>query len=444
MIVKNAILELDITGIDYMGYGISHYDNHTIFVDNALVGERVKAQINKVNDRLAFGKTLEIINKSLDRIKPECLYSTSCGGCNFLHVTYESELKIKEEILKNTISKMVKGLNYKPIIAMDSPYNYRNKISLPVGFDDEFITGFYHERSHRIIPSKECLIEQTYARNIVNKIVDYLNKSKLQPYNEETNSGDIRHLVLRGNHFGEFMVTLVFREYSKKIIEFVKSIQIDRVVSLFININPNKTNVILGDSYYHISGIDYLREELFDNNYKIHPNSFFQVNYYGMEKLYKKAIEYLNPSKDDTIIDAYCGIGSIALSVAKHVNKVYGIEVIKEAIDNAKENASNNKIDNAEFLLGKCEDLISDLVSNKKIDGIIVDPPRKGCETKFLDAIIANKIPKIVYISCGPAALARDLKYLIENDYEVKELTPVDMFPRTMHVETVVALSLKK
>ena len=445
MLLKNAILELEITDLDYEGLGISHSDGYTIFVKDALVGEVVKARIEKVGKNIAFGKAIFHIKKSPNRINPPCPYYAKCGGCNMMHMSYEEEMKMKKQFFIATINKMVKDINIDDVIHSDNPYNYRNKIQLPVGYvDDSFVVGFYQERSHNLIPSNSCLIENENARKVINNVIELLNESNIYPYDETSHTGDLRHLVLRTNSKNEFMLIMVFRELKPKIIKFVNSINIPMVKSLYANINPNKTNVILGKEFIHISGDEYLEEELFGNRFNIHPNSFFQVNYNQMKKLYKTAIDMLSPKQDEVVIDAYSGIGTITLSIAPHVKKVYGIEIVEEAVHNANENKRRNNITNAEFILGKCEDEIMNLVSKEKVDAILMDPPRKGSDQKFLDTVINAKINKIVYISCGPAALARDLKYLIENGYELKKIVLVDMFSRTSNIECVCTLTLAK
>ena len=359
-----------------------------------------------------------------------------------MHMKYEEELRIKRNAFETTIAKMVKNPPIKRVVGSDTPYNYRNKIQLPVDYEnDEFVVGFYQERSHNIIKSDSCLIENENARTIINEVLELLNESNIYPYIEENHMGDLRHLVLRVNSKNEFMLIMVVKENKPKIAKFINQLKSPLLKSVYINVNPNKTNVILGKEFIHVKGSEFIEEELFGNKFIIHPNSFFQVNYKQMLKLYKTAIDLLNPKKDETVIDAYCGIGTITLSLAKHVKKVYGIEIVSEAIDNANENKKRNNITNAEFILGKCEEEIMELVSKNKIDAIMMDPPRKGSDKNFLDTVINAKINKIVYISCGPAALARDLAYLKENGYEIKEIVLVDMFSRTTNIESVVLLS---
>ena len=444
MLQKNAILELEITDMDCEGLGIAHIDEYTVFVRNALKGEVVKARVEKAGKKILFAKAIHHLKYSPERITPPCPYYAKCGGCNMMHMTYEEELKVKRNAFENTISKMVKNPPITRVIGSDCVYNYRNKIQLPVGYeDDHFVVGFYQERSHNIIKSDSCLIENENARTIINEVLELLDESNIYPYIEENHIGDLRHLVLRVNSKNEFMLIMVVKENKPKITKFIQQLKSPLLKSVYINVNPNKTNVILGKEFIHVKGDEFIEEELFGNKFIIHPNSFFQVNYKQMLKLYQTAIDLLNPKKDETVIDAYSGIGTITLSLAKHVKKVYGIEVVSEAIDNANENKKRNKITNAEFILGKCEDEIMELVEKDKIDAIMMDPPRKGSDKNFLDTVINAKIDKIVYISCGPAALARDLAYLTENGYELKEIVLVDMFSRTTNIESISLLCRK-
>ena len=305
---------------------------------------------------------------------------------------------MKKNFFINTISKMVKNPPIEDLIGSDNPYNYRNKIQLPVGYvDDSFVVGFYQERSHNIIPSDTCLIENEQARTVINEILDLLNESNIYPYDEENHTGDLRHLVIRTNSKNEFMLIMVLRENKPKVMKFIQQIKSPLIKSLYLNINPNKTNVILGKEFIHVAGNPYLEEELFGNKFNIHPNSFFQVNYNQMKKLYKCAIDMLDAQKNEIVIDAYSGIGTITLSIAPYAKKVYGIEVVGEAVENANENKVRNNIKNVEFIHGKCEEEIMKLVSKEKIDAIMMDPPRKGSDQQFLDTVINAKINKIVH-----------------------------------------------
>ena len=444
MLEKNQIIELEITDFDYDGFGISHFDNHTIFVSDALIGEKHLVKLLKVNKTIAFAKSEKIIIKSPNRVEPKCPYYKLCGGCNLMHLNYEEQLKVKVNALKNTLTKMIGEVKLEEVIKADRIWNYRNKISLPVGnYNNGLVTGFYQKRSHNIISANSCLIEQEGSRIIVQKILKILEENNFSSYDELAFKGDIRHLVLRANTRSEFMLIVVANSNVECLINVLKQVKIDNLVSIFINVNKMHNNVILSDEYIHVNGSNYLEEVLFENVYQIHPNSFLQVNYQMMKKLYSKAIEVGNFNKDEIVLDAYCGIGTIGLSLANKVKEIIGVEIVPEAIKNAKENAKRNKIDNATFYLGAAEELISDILKEKKIDTIILDPPRKGTTESFINAVANNKIEKVIYISCGPKSLARDLKMFLNLGYEIKSITPVDLFPHTSHIETIIGLYLK-
>ena len=443
MLEKNNLVELTIEDIDYEGLGIAHYDNHTIFVKNALPGEKVIALIMRVTSRIAFAKVHEFIKKASCRIESKCPYYRLCGGCNLLHVDYNEGLALKKKALEKTLEKQNGKLVICDIIPTKE-YHYRNKVSLPIrNIDGKLVVGFYREGSHDLIPSDSCLIEDELSRNIVNQYLKLFNDNHLEAFNETSDTGLLKHFVIRTNEKRQAMVTIVIKNESKKLVDLLLQNPIDNVASVYLNINSKNTNVILGDKYIHVLGDKYLEETILGNVYKIHPNSFMQVNKVGMEILYKEAIRLLDLNKDDIVLDAYCGIGTISLSLARNVKKVIGVEIVPEAIINAKENAMNNNINNAEFYCGKAEDLINDLVKKESISKLIVDPPRKGVDVSFLDTIINQYINRIVYVSCNPATLSRDLSYLVNYGYEINHIQPVDMFAGSMHIETICLLTLK-
>jgi len=444
MLNKNEIIELVITDFDYDGYGISHHDGYTIFVANSLIGEKVLAKILKVNKTIAFAKTETILSSSKERREPPCPYYQLCGGCNLMHLSYNEQLKVKVNALRNTLNKMIDVKDINPIVKADNIYNYRNKISLPVGSDENgLIVGFYQKRSHHIIPSTNCLLEQSGAREIVNEVLSILNKNKFSAYDEISFKGDIRHLVLRANHKGEFMLCVVANNNIEKLKKVLSNLNINNLVSIYINVNQYHNNVILSKDFIHIAGQEVLEEEILGQKYLIHPNSFLQVNYEMMEKLYNTAISKLSLSGNETVLDSYCGVGTIGLSFANRVGKIIGVEIEEEAVINAKENAKRNNINNAFFYADSSENFINNL-ENEKIDILVMDPPRSGSKESFLEAVCKRQIEKIVYISCGPTSLARDLKYLLDNGYQLTDVIPVDLFPNTSHVETVCCLVKQK
>ncbi len=444
---ENEEITLDIIDIDHLGLGIGKVDNFPIFIDNAIPGEKVVARIEKLTKNLGQAKNIKIIEESNNREKNICTYYSKCGGCNIMHLKYDYQIKYKTDITKKTIRK-VSGLN--PIIhdcvKNEKIYGYRNKVQVPLSLvDGEIISGFYEEKSHTIVPMTNCLIEPIETSSIINDLKEMFKELNISIYNEQTNKGSIRHIMCRINNEEEIMLVIVATNNLKEINQISKEIikKHPKIVSIYLNINNQKTNVVLGKEFKLIEGQAFITETINNLKFNVHPNSFLQVNHDQCEKLYDKAIEYANLSKDDIVIDAYCGIGSITLNLAKKAKKVYGIEIVKEAIDNANENKKINNIDNVEFICGPCENEIKKLVSKEKIDVIVFDPPRKGCDIEFLNTVIDMKIPKIVYISCKTSTFARDAKILSENGYELIEVTPFDLFSHSTHVETVAFLSIK-
>ncbi len=439
---KNDLINIKIDGIDYLGNGIAHRDGQTIICKEAILYEEIETLILKSNKNITFSKINKINKPSKYRINPPCEYYKLCGGCNLLHVDYKYQIERKKQKVETPLKKMVKGIKINSIISSDNIYNYRNKIQVPIGYDNGFIKGFYRENSHDIIKSDNCLIEPIISKEVFDKLLPLLEKHNILAYNEENNTGELRHVLLRVNNKNDVMIVFVSRvNIENKINNIVN--EIDFIFkSVYLNINDKVTNVVLGKEFIHIKNELFIEEEINNIKFNIHPNSFFQVNHSQMVKLYNKALEILDLNKDDVVIDAYSGIGSISLNLAKQCKYVYGIEVVKEAVDNANYNKQINNINNVEFVLGKCEDTINNLVKNKTINAIVVDPPRKGCDEFFLETIVNNKIEKILYISCNPSSLARDLKYLNEF-YNIDEVHLVDMFSHTHHVESITCMTLK-
>ncbi|MFI3329404.1 MAG: 23S rRNA (uracil(1939)-C(5))-methyltransferase RlmD [bacterium] len=440
---KNDLINIKIDGIDYLGNGIAHHDGQTIICKEAILYEEIETLILKTNKNITFSKINKITKPSKYRIEPVCPYYKLCGGCNLLHVDYKYQIEMKKQMVETTLNKMVKGIKVNSIISSDNTFNYRNKIQVPIGYkDNTFIKGFYRENSHEIIPSDNCLIEPSVSKEVFDKLLPLLKIHNVLPYNEEDNTGELRHVLLRTNTKDDVMIVFVSRvNITNKINNILNDLDFN-FKSVYLNINDKKTNVVLGKEFIHLKNELFIEEEINDIKFNIHPNSFFQVNHAQMVKLYNKGIEMLGLNKDDVVIDAYCGLGSITLNLAKKCKHVYGIEVVKEAIDNANNSKSINNINNVDFLLGKCEDVITDLVNNKTINAIVVDPPRKGCDEYFLETIVKNKINKILYISCNPSSLARDLKYLNEF-YNIEEVHLVDMFSHSHHTESLVKMTLK-
>jgi 23S rRNA (uracil1939-C5)-methyltransferase len=446
---KNDIIKLKITGMTHDGSGVGRYDGMAAFVQNTAIGDEIEALVMKVKKTYAFAKVQKIITPSKDRIDPECKVFLSCGGCRYQHITYESELKIKEQKVKDSIERVGKiSAPVNPIIPSDDIFRYRNKGQYPVSKnkDGKTVFGFFAPHSHRVIACDDCLLAPEDFKDILSKIGNFADENNISVYDESTNLGLLRHICLRKPHnSGEIMVMLVINgdkipneEKLTDILSENKSVK-----SIVININKSDTNVILGDKNRVIFGDGYITDTLCGLKFRISPNSFYQVNGKQTEKLYNKAREYANLKKDDVLLDLYCGVGTIGLTMAKDCKELYGVEIVDEAVQNAKENARINNIDNAHFYAGDAT-LLANKLKEKKINPnvVIVDPPRKGLSPELIETITADFKPdRVVYVSCDPATLARDSEIFEGKGYLVKQITPVDMFPRTVHVETVVLMS---
>ena len=456
IVKKNEIYKTEITDLSNDGQGIGKVEGFTVFSERTIPGDFVEIKMIKTNKTYGYGKLLKIITPSINRTAAKCDVSDKCGGCSLQYMDYGAQLKHKQKIVKDCLERIggfknIGEITYE-IIGMDDPYHYRNKAQFPVSksaLHNCANIGFFAKRSHEIINLKSCNISHKANDQILDIFRTFINENivKFSPYDEINHTGLIRHIFTRvGFYTGDIMVCIVinsdsFPDCRELIMELSR---INGMKSIMININKNKTNVILGDKNKILWGNDYIFDYIGDKKFKISVNSFFQINPAQTEKLYKKAVEFAGVSKNDICIDAYCGIGTISLILAPHVKKVYGIEIIPQAISDAIENAELNSIKNAEFIAGTSENVIPELINNgEKIDLIVVDPPRKGCDIKLIESIIESKIKKLVYISCDPATLSRDLKLLTNEAYELKKIQPVDMFPHTMHVETIALLHRK-
>ncbi|MBR6072570.1 MAG: 23S rRNA (uracil(1939)-C(5))-methyltransferase RlmD [Acholeplasmatales bacterium] len=434
--------KVTIESFDINGYGVCHIDSKIVFVIGAVIDEEVIVEIINVHKKYAFAKLVRILKESPLRVEADCPYYKYCGGCDMMHISYEEECKIKEFRVTQTL----RGLDYKllPIIKADNIYGYRNKVMVPFckDIDDDILYGFYQKDSHEIVSIDNCLISDELTNKILNYICKYLNIFHISIYDEKSHTGLFKEVMVRHTKLNEYMVVLVTTEYYdfsnlvNYLIEDFKEIK-----SIYLNINSKKTNVVLSNEYKLIYGNETIIEDILGLKFNVSPASFMQVNNSQCEKLYSKAIKLANLDKNMNVIDAYCGMGSITLNIAKNVNKVYGIEIVESAIENANNNKLLNNINNAEFILGPCEEKIKELSNMTNIDVIFFDPPRKGCDIEFLNTVISMKIPKIIYISCNVATCARDIKILEENGYKLETVVPVDLFPRTLHVETVCLLN---
>ena len=451
MVEKNKEYILDIISIGYEGEGIAKIEGYPIFIEGAILGEKVKALIVKVKKNYAYGKLIEVIESSSERIEPKCSIYKRCGGCTVQHMSYKKQLDYKFERVKDCITK-IGGLSEELVkypIGMDNPERYRNKVQLPVGMvKGELNIGFYASRSHNIIDLDTCLIQDKVADRVTNLARQWMLKYNIQPASVDgvfNKKGLIRHIMIRkGFTTNEVMVVLVAtKDKIPYINEFINEIveKIDGIKSIVLNVNKENTNVILGQECITLWGEDTITDYIDNFKFNISPLSFFQVNPVQTEKLYSKALEYAGLTGEETVFDAYCGTGTITLFLSQKAKKAYGVEIIEPAIINARENARINNIENAEFFVGKSEEVIPELIEKGIApEVIVVDPPRKGCDIKLLEAIGKAKPKKVVYVSCDPSTLARDLKILEEQGYKTEEVQPVDMFPMTSHIENVTLL----
>ena len=447
---KNQTITLHIEDLTHEGSGVGKVDGYPIFVPYALPGEETKVKVIKVNKKYAFGKLLETVKGSKHRVTPPCNVFYKCGGCQIQHMSYEMQLEMKRNQVKNVMKKVahLPDVPVHPTLGMEDPWRYRNKIQIPVGEKDgELITGFYRQRSHDIIDDMEtCVIQNELGDRMVEAVRRIDNDLGISAYDEKAHKGTLRHIVVRTAFETEdVMVILVTRtDTLPHKIELIEQLTetYPAVKSIIQNINDAQTNVIFGKKSKVLFGEDHIIDTIGDLKFAISAKSFYQVNPTQTKVLYDKALEFANVGAEDTVIDAYCGIGTISLFLAKEAKKVYGVEIVPEAIDNAKENAKLNGITNAEFVVGQAEKVMPWWTAQGlRPDVIVVDPPRKGCDEALLEAMIAMQPKRIVYVSCNPSTLARDLRILEDGGYSTKEVQPVDMFPQTGHVECVALMS---
>lgn len=447
------------TGMD--GEGIGKVDGYTLFIKDAVIGDTVSAKIMKAKKNYAYAKLEKVIKPSPFRVEPRCKYARVCGGCQMQAVSYEEQLRFKERKVFHDLvriggfSEEEIGKVMEPIIGMKEPFYYRNKAQYPIGTDREgrLIAGFYAGRTHSIIANTDCKLGITANRKILEAILTFMEENHIPAYDEEIHQGLVRHVLIRcGFVTGEVMVCLVINgkvfPQAKELTDCLLRLNLSDddknrcITSICTSSNTKDTNVIMGESFDVIYGNGYITDYIGDVAFRISPLSFYQVNPAQTAKLYELALEYANLSGRETVWDLYCGIGTISLFLAKKAGQVYGVEIIPQAIANARENAALNGIANAEFFVGKAEEVLPEKYEKEQIkaDVIVVDPPRKGCDEKCLNTMVKMKPNRIVYVSCDPATLARDLKYLCGNGYELKRVRAVDQFGQTVHVETVACL----
>ena len=444
MLSKNKEYVVDIVDIGQGGVGIGKYEGFTVFVEGGLIQDKVKVRINKSKKNYAVGDIVEIIEKSPFRVDRICSDDLKdCGGCQIQELDYNKQLELKTNEVKQVISRIGKLENVEihETIGMQSPCRYRNKAQFPIqNIFGSTAIGFYKKKSHDVIPTDMCVIQHDINDKIIKIIKTYIQAYNVSIYNETTHTGVLRHLVTKvGFTTNEVMVVLVANGTNLPHLNELASVLKENILgfkTLVLNVNKAKTNVILGKENKVIYGNGKINDYIGDLVFEISPLSFFQVNPVQTEVLYNKALEYAELKENDTVFDIYCGIGSISLFLAQKATKVYGIEIVEDAIKDAKINAKLNNLNNVEFYVGKAEEVVPKMYSEgKTANVVVVDPPRKGCDEKVLDTIVSMKPDRVVYVSCNPSTLARDLAYLDERGYKCVEIQPVDMFPHTMHVE---------
>lgn len=453
---KNDEFELEIDDIGTEGEGIAHIDGYALFIKDAIPGDVVRTKVIKAKKNYGYGRLIEIVKPSKDRVEPVCPVARQCGGCQIQHLSYDAQLAYKENKIKNCLVRLGKFPKeqideiMEPLMGMEEPYHYRNKAQFPVGRnkDGELVTGFYASRTHSIIPATNCAIQDKRNEEILNTVLVFMKEFGIEPYDEVTHTGLVRHILTRvGYHTGEIMVCLVLNGKSLPHQDvFVERLaKIDGMKSISINVNREKTNVILGNKVKTLWGADYIVDSIGTIKYQISPLSFYQVNPVQTQKLYQTALDYAGLTGNEIVWDLYCGIGTISLFLAKQAKMVYGVEIVPEAIADANRNKEFNQIENVEFFVGASETVLPEKYRESggkmSADVIVVDPPRKGCDVSLLQTILDMGPERVVYVSCDPATLARDLRFLCDGGYELKKVRGCDMFGHSGHVETVVLMS---
>ena len=452
---KNQEFTVSIEDMSEDGAGIGKLDGYIWFIKDAVIGDVVRARAMKMKKNYGFARLMEILTPSEARVEPKCPVARQCGGCQLQAMSYEEQLKFKERKVKNHLLRIGKfkedEIHMLPIMGMKEPWRYRNKAQFPFGLDKNgnIVAGFYAGRTHDIIECEDCLLGVEENKDILGIIKGFMRVHGIRPYDETTHKGLVRHALIRkGFHSGEIMVCLVINgkdiPAKEQLVE--ELCQVKGMTSISYSINQEKTNVIMGKEIVNLYGPGYITDNIGNVTYQISPLSFYQVNPVQTEKLYGTALEYAGLTGNETVWDLYCGIGTISLFLAQNAKKVYGVEIVPQAIEDARRNAALNNITNAEFFTGKAEEVLPEQYEKNKVyaDVIVVDPPRKGCDQVCLDTILKMAPKRVVYVSCDSSTLARDLRYLADGGYEVEKVRCCDMFGQSCHVETVVLLSHKK
>ncbi|MBE6845502.1 MAG: 23S rRNA (uracil(1939)-C(5))-methyltransferase RlmD [Ruminococcus sp.] len=448
---KNQIVELEITDITSDGNGVGRYESMAVFVPETAVGDLLRVKIVKVLKSYCFGIVDEIISPSPDRVHTDCPHFPKCGGCSFRHISYESEAKLKEKFVYDAFTRIGKiQTEFMPVLSCEASDRYRNKAQYPVGISDEGnICGFYAKRSHRIMSGYDCrLLPENFGR-ISEFITEYTNKNNIRGYDEKNGSGVLRHIFIRqGYHSKELMICFVVKkDIAQRLMPLCERLKekFEETKSIVMNINPDNTNVILGKRTVNLYGNGCISDTMCGNVIDIAPEAFYQVNTNQAERLYAQATEFAEFKGDELLLDLYCGAGTIGLSMADRVKKLVGVEIIPQAVENAKKNAEINGVENAEFICADAGMAAKQLAKKGlKPDVVVLDPPRKGCDADTLEAVVSMSPQKIVMISCNPATAARDCGVLCEKGYKAQKVRAVDLFPRTTHVECVVLMSRNK
>ncbi len=448
---KNKQYTLEITDVTNDGNGVGKIDGYTIFVPAVVTGDVIQVLIVKVKSAYGYGKLLQIITPSPNRITPGCPASVRCGGCSFMHIKYDFQLELKKNFIIDSLTRIggISDFEFEGISGMNEPFCYRNKMVFPVGSDKDNnpVFGFYANRSHDIITFETCLLGKPVCSQIASTITEFMKNYKLSVYNELTHKGLVRRIFIRTTKHDKIMVVISINGTSLPSASRLTDILTEKypqISSVIININKEKNNLVLGSKNITVFGDNTLSDTLCQNEFSISPHSFFQVNPVQTELLYEKCLEYAGISESDKVMDIYCGIGTISLAAAKKAKSVIGVEIVPEAIEDAKRNALCNNIKNVSFYAASADKIVPELIKNgERPDIVILDPPRKGSDEETLSAIVQAMPKRISYVSCNPATLARDVKYLSENGYKLEKVTGVDMFPHTSHVECCAQLCRK-